>query len=95
MLVQAPVSGMLSSFNTVIGETYGRNEMVVKLDVQSGFKIKGQVETNEVGKDKGNSNCDQVNCQNQPFTRKSCCSACKIVLNHDTFFSIIPTTLSS
>jgi HlyD family secretion protein len=44
MLVKAPVSGMLSSFNTVIGETYGRNETVAKIDVQSGFKIKGQVD---------------------------------------------------
>ncbi len=44
MLVKAPVSGMLSSFNPVIGETYGRNETVAKIDVQSGFKIKGQVD---------------------------------------------------
>ena len=44
MLVKAPVSGMLSSFNTVIGETYGRNETVAKIDVQSGFKINGQVD---------------------------------------------------
>ena len=44
MLVRAPVSGMLSSLNTVIGETYGRNETVAKIDVQSGFKIKGQVD---------------------------------------------------
>jgi len=44
MLVKAPISGMLSSFNTVIGETYGRNETVAKIDVQSGFKVKGQVD---------------------------------------------------
>jgi len=44
MLVRAPVSGMLSSLNTVIGETYGRNETVAKIDVQSGFKVKGQVD---------------------------------------------------
>jgi HlyD family secretion protein len=44
MLVKSPVSGMLSSFNPVIGETYGRNETVAKIDVQSGFKIKGQVD---------------------------------------------------
>jgi len=44
MLVRAPVSGMLSSFDPVIGETYGRNQTVAKIDVQSGFKIKGQVD---------------------------------------------------
>ncbi len=43
MLVKAPVTGMLSSFNPVIGESYTRNQNVAKIDVQSGFKIKGQV----------------------------------------------------
>lgn len=43
MLVIAPVDGMLSSFNPVIGESYERNQTVAKVDVQSGFKIKGQV----------------------------------------------------
>ena len=44
MLVRAPVSGMLSSFDPVIGESYIRNQTVAKIDVQSGFKIKGQVD---------------------------------------------------
>ncbi len=44
MLVRAPVSGMLSSFDPVIGESYGSNQTVAKIDVQSGFKIKGQVD---------------------------------------------------
>ncbi len=44
MLVRAPVSGMLSSFDPVIGESYSRNHTVAKIDVQSGFKIKGQVD---------------------------------------------------
>ena len=44
MLVRAPVSGMLSSFDPVIGESYVRNQTVAKIDVQSGFKIKGQVD---------------------------------------------------
>jgi HlyD family secretion protein len=44
MLVRAPVSGMLSSFDPVIGETYQRNETVAKIDVQSGFKIIGSVD---------------------------------------------------
>ncbi len=44
MLVRAPVSGMLSSFDPVIGESYIQNQNVAKIDVQSGFKIKGQVD---------------------------------------------------
>ncbi|RKE98965.1 HlyD family secretion protein [Ichthyenterobacterium magnum] len=44
MLVRAPVTGMLSSFNPVIGESYTRNQTVAKIDIQSGFKIKGQVD---------------------------------------------------
>jgi HlyD family secretion protein len=43
MLVRAPITGMLSSFDPVIGESYVRNQTVAKIDVQSGFKIKGQV----------------------------------------------------
>jgi HlyD family secretion protein len=43
MLVRAPVTGMLSSFDPVIGESYSKNQNVAKIDVQSGFKIKGQV----------------------------------------------------
>jgi HlyD family secretion protein len=44
MLVRAPVSGMLSSFDPVIGESYINNQTVAKIDVQAGFKIKGQVD---------------------------------------------------
>lgn len=44
MLVRAPVSGMLSSFDPDIGESYTRNQTVAKIDVQSGFKVKGQVD---------------------------------------------------
>lgn len=44
LMVRAPVSGMLSSFDPVIGESYGRNQTVAKIDVQAGFKIKGQVD---------------------------------------------------
>lgn len=44
MLVRAPVTGMLSSFDPDIGETYTKNQTVAKIDVQSGFKIKGQVD---------------------------------------------------
>ena len=44
MLVRARVTGMLSSFDPVIGESYISNQTVAKIDVQSGFKIKGQVD---------------------------------------------------
>ena len=44
MLVRAPVTGMLSSFDPDLGESYVRNQTVAKIDVQSGFKIKGQVD---------------------------------------------------
>jgi HlyD family secretion protein len=44
MLVRAPATGMLSSFDPVIGESYVRNQTVAKIDVQAGFKIKGQVD---------------------------------------------------
>ncbi len=44
MLVRAPVTGMLSSFDPVIGESYLNNQTVAKIDVQAGFKIKGQVD---------------------------------------------------
>ena len=44
MLVRAPVSGMLSSFDPVIGQSFLNNETVAKIDVQTGFKIKGQVD---------------------------------------------------
>ncbi|NAS31092.1 HlyD family efflux transporter periplasmic adaptor subunit [Flavobacteriaceae bacterium R38] len=44
MLIKAPVSGRLSSFDPVIGESYARNETVAKIDVLSGFKIRGSVD---------------------------------------------------
>ncbi len=44
MLVRAPATGMLSSFDPDLGESYGRNQTVAKIDVQSGFKINGQVD---------------------------------------------------
>ena len=44
MLIKAPVSGQLSSFDPVIGESYERNATVAKIDVRSGFKIRGSVD---------------------------------------------------
>jgi len=44
LLVRAPISGMLSSFDPDIGESYNKNQTVAKIDVQSGFKVKGLVD---------------------------------------------------
>jgi len=44
LLVKAPTAGLLSSFDPDIGESYTRNQTVAKIDVQSGFKIKGLVD---------------------------------------------------
>jgi len=44
MLIKAPVSGQLSSFDPVIGESYASNTTVAKIDVLSGFKIRGSVD---------------------------------------------------
>ncbi|WP_339918087.1 efflux RND transporter periplasmic adaptor subunit [Yeosuana marina] len=44
LLVKAPTSGMLSSFDPDIGESYSKNQTVAKIDVQSGFKVKGLVD---------------------------------------------------
>lgn len=44
LLVRAPVSGMLSSFNPVIGEAFNGRQTIAKIDVQEGFKIRGQVD---------------------------------------------------
>lgn len=44
LLVRAPVSGMLSSFDPDMGESYNKNQTVAKIDVQAGFKVKGLVD---------------------------------------------------
>jgi len=44
LLVKAPTAGLLSSFDPDMGESYTRNQTVAKIDVQSGFKIKGLVD---------------------------------------------------
>jgi len=41
--VRAPVSGRLSSFDPVIGESYLPNQTIAKIDVLKGFKVKGLV----------------------------------------------------
>ena len=44
MLVLAPVTGLLSSFDPKIGESFSRNQNVAKIDVLAGFKVKGWVD---------------------------------------------------
>lgn len=39
MTVKAPVSGRLSSYDPVIGKSYGSNEMLGKIDVLKGYKL--------------------------------------------------------
>lgn len=44
MLIKAPVSGRLSSFDPVLGAAFNSNEMIAKIDVLEGYMIKGQVD---------------------------------------------------
>lgn len=41
--VRAPVTGRLSSFDPVIGESFSPNQTIAKIDVLKGYKVKGQV----------------------------------------------------
>ncbi|NER14355.1 HlyD family efflux transporter periplasmic adaptor subunit [Leptobacterium flavescens] len=54
MLIKAPVSGRLSSFDPVIGESYNSNTTVAKIDVLSGFKIRGSIDEFYLGRVKPN-----------------------------------------
>ena len=44
MLIRAPVSGQLSSFNPILGESVSSKETIAKIDVLAGYKIRGQVD---------------------------------------------------
>lgn len=44
LLVRAPVSGLVSSFDPIIGTSIGGMEIIAKIDVQEGFKIRGSVD---------------------------------------------------
>lgn len=44
LLVRAPVTGMLSSFDPVIGESFAGNQTIAKIDVMEGFKVMGSVD---------------------------------------------------
>lgn len=44
MTIKAPVSGKLSSYDPVIGKSYGANEMLGKIDVMQGYKLQAAVD---------------------------------------------------
>jgi HlyD family secretion protein len=44
MTITAPVSGKLSSYDPVIGKSYGVNEMLGKIDVLQGYKLQASVD---------------------------------------------------
>lgn len=44
MTIKAPVSGKLSSYDPVIGKSYGSNEMLGKIDVMQGYKLQAGVD---------------------------------------------------
>lgn len=44
MTIKAPVSGKLSSYDPVIGKSYGANEMIGKIDVLQGYKLQAGVD---------------------------------------------------
>ena len=44
MLVRAPVTGRLSSFDPVIGESFAPRQTIAKIDVLKGYKVIGQVD---------------------------------------------------
>ncbi|MFT5765910.1 MAG: HlyD family secretion protein [Saprospiraceae bacterium] len=44
LLVRAPVTGRLSSFDPVIGESFQGSQTIAKIDVMKGYKVTGQVD---------------------------------------------------
>ena len=44
MLVKAPISGRISSFDPIIGQSFSPQETIAKIDVLKGYKVRGQVD---------------------------------------------------
>ncbi|TDQ08364.1 efflux RND transporter periplasmic adaptor subunit [Pedobacter metabolipauper] len=44
MTIKAPVAGRLSSYDPIIGKSYGGNEMLGKIDVMQGYKLQAGVD---------------------------------------------------
>lgn len=49
-IVKAPVNGLLSSFNPVLGESYAQGQSVGKIDVLNGFKLIAKVDEYYISK---------------------------------------------
>ncbi|WP_316818361.1 efflux RND transporter periplasmic adaptor subunit [Pedobacter nyackensis] len=60
MTIKAPVSGKLSSYDPVIGKSYGANEMLGKIDVMQGYKLQAGVDEYYVNrvKEGQTANCE-------------------------------------
>lgn len=60
MVIKAPVSGKLSSYDPVIGKSYGANEMLGKIDVMQGYKLQAGVDEYYVNrvKEGQTANCE-------------------------------------
>lgn len=60
MTIKAPVAGRLSSYDPVIGKSYGANEMLGKIDVLQGYKLQAGVDEYYVNrvKEGQTANCE-------------------------------------
>ena len=60
MTIKAPVAGRLSSYDPVIGKSYGVNEMLGKIDVMQGYKLQAGVDEYYVNrvKEGQTANCE-------------------------------------
>ncbi|TCD00445.1 efflux RND transporter periplasmic adaptor subunit [Pedobacter psychroterrae] len=60
MTIKAPVAGRLSSYDPVIGKSYGANEMLGKIDVLQGYKLQAGVDEYYVNrvKEGQSANCE-------------------------------------
>ncbi|RYE28582.1 MAG: efflux RND transporter periplasmic adaptor subunit, partial [Sphingobacteriales bacterium] len=60
MTIKAPVAGRLSSYDPVIGKSYGANEMLGKIDLLQGYKLQAGVDEYYVNrvKEGQSANCE-------------------------------------
>ncbi len=49
-IVKAPVTGLLSSFNTILGENYNQGQSIGKIDVLNGYKLVAKVDEYYISK---------------------------------------------
>jgi HlyD family secretion protein len=71
MTIKAPVAGRLSSYDPVIGKSYGANEMLGKIDVLQGYKLQAGVDEYYVNRVReGQSASCEFNGKTYPLTVK-------------------------